>query len=68
MVLARYTRKRSYKEKRIGLQRQVDVNFACYGSLGNKFDFFEDIREILIALHDAEIPIALASSTWDPSL
>ena len=68
VVLARYTCEWSYKEKWIGLQRQVIMKFAYYGSEGNKFDFYEDVREILIALHDAEIPIALASSTWDPSL
>ncbi|KAK8792215.1 magnesium-dependent phosphatase 1 [Blastocystis sp. subtype 4] len=35
---------------------------------GNVFDFFPDVREILLALHEAGIPIALASSTWAPSL
>ena len=32
------------------------------------FDFYPDVREILLALHEAEIPIALASSTWTPEL
>ena len=35
---------------------------------GEAFDFFPDVREILLALHEAEIPIALASSTWAPEL
>ncbi|KAK8806814.1 hypothetical protein WA588_005614, partial [Blastocystis sp. NMH] len=35
---------------------------------GNEFDFYPDVREILLALHEADIPIALASSTWTPSL
>ena len=35
---------------------------------GEAFDFFPDVREILLVLHEAEIPIALASSTWAPEL
>ena len=37
-------------------------------STGQKFDFYPEVREILLALHEAEIPIALASSTWTPKL
>ncbi|KAK8817939.1 hypothetical protein WA577_005299, partial [Blastocystis sp. JDR] len=37
-------------------------------STGEVFDFYPDVREILLALHEAEIPIALASSTWAPEL
>ena len=32
------------------------------------FDFYPETREILLALYDADIPIALASSTWAPRL
>lgn len=32
------------------------------------FDFYPETREILLALYDADIPIALASSTWSPGL
>ena len=68
VVLARHACEQPHQEEWSWIQRQVGLRIWIKGSCGNKFDFYEDIREILIALHDAEIPIALASSTWDPSL
>ena len=51
-----------------GIQRSVRIRIGIHERDGNVFDFFPDVREILLALHEAGIPIALASSTWAPSL
>ena len=69
VVLDGYTCFSSCKTKTYGICRFVKfIILEIITRCGEEFDFFPEVREILLALYEAEIPIALASSTWAPKL
>lgn len=69
VVLDGYTCGSSCTTKAYGICRCVyTLSNKIICRSGEEFDFFPEVREILLALYEADIPIALASSTWAPKL